>query len=408
MPYRGVRGAESYIPCWERCMGLAERIRGMSVAWFSFNLATSALVLSSYALGEAAGIHQLVTLAEILALINTVVYVVIAAAFAAKVAMVGREVWEALRHPVRGPFMTAISISTMLLALDWGVVLGDPTVASVFFYAGMLLHTLFFIVILTSFTLHEGVEIHAMNPGWYMPAVGNVLVPYIGGVLAAKGVPVPRSLLGVYLGTGVILWLALFAIWLYRSIFHNPPPARLVAATWINLAPPAVAPMAYEAILGLMPRSYHEAITALSGVHTALAKAYEAFFDMFYYTFWGVAGLLLPVILAVTAYYVKRGEMEFAESWWAFVFPVAAYSISTIHLYLHHPSETWLLYYAAGLYALTWFFYTITTAYSIYYGVAELRGRKPEEVPKPARPLPEEIIHASGAREPEPRGESQA
>ncbi len=383
-------------------MGLADRIRGMSVAWFSFNLATSALVLSSYALGEAAGIHQLVALAEILALVNTVVYVAIAVAFAAKVLMVGREVWEALRHPVRGPFMTAISISTMLLALDWGVVLREPLVAAVFFYAGTLLHTIFFIVILTSFTLHEGVEIHAMNPGWYMPAVGNVLVPYIGGFLASMGVPVPRSLLGVYLGTGVILWLALFSIWLYRSIFHNPPPARLIAATWINLAPPAVAPMAYEALLGLMPKAYHKAVSALSSIHGTLAAAYQAFFDMFYYTFWGVAGLLLPVILAVTAYYVKRGEMKFAESWWAFVFPVAAYSISTIHLYLHHPSETWLLYYAASLYALTWFFYTITTTYSIYYGLAELRGKKPEEMPRLARPLPEEIVQANRVQEREP------
>ncbi len=387
-------------------MSLVERIKGMSVAWFSFNLATSAIVLSSEALGKAASLPPLSRLAEALALINTVVYVVIAAAFTLKVILSPRSVWETLRHPVRGPFMTAISIATMLLALDWGVVLREPGVAAVFFYAGVALHTLFYLIILVSFLLHEGIEIHAMNPGWYMPAVGNVLVPYIGGMLQHAGIPMPRSLLGVYLGTGVILWLALFAIWLYRSIFHSPPPARLIAATWINLAPPAVAPMAYESLLGMLPHQYHAALARISGIEGALAAAYQAFFDMFYYTFWGLAGLLLPVILALTVIYVKRGWMEFAESWWAFVFPVAAYSISTIHLYLHHPDEAWLLYYAGFLYALTWLFYSVTTAYSIYYGLAELRGKKPEEMPPAARPLPEEITASNSGSGKEGAGSS--
>jgi tellurite resistance protein TehA-like permease len=84
--------------------------------------------------------------------------------------------------------------------------------------------------------------------------------------------------------------------------------------------------------------------------------------------------------------------MEFAESWWAFVFPVAAYSISTVHLYLHHPAETWLLYYAGFLYALTWLFYATTTILSIYYGYQEIiHHRKPGELPPAARPLPEDI-----------------
>ncbi len=373
-------------------MGLREYVRGMSVAWFSFNLATSAVALASFALGEAAKIHTLVALSHIIAYVNTIIYFLIATAFLAKLAIVKSEFLHVLRHPVKGPFITAISISTMLLALDWGVVLANPDIGAAFFYTGMLLHTAFFIVIIYNFLMHEGVEIHAMNPGWYMPAVGNVLVPYIGGLLERQGVPVPHSLLGVYLGTGVLFWVALFTIWLYRSIFHHPPPARLIAATWINLAPPSVAPMAYEAVLGLLPKSFRVTAAELTGVSPKLAELLLAFFDMFYYTFWGLAGLLLAVILAVTVTYLRRGQMEFAESWWAFVFPVAAYSISTVHLYLHHPGETWLLYYAGFLYALTWLFYSVTTIFSIYYGYQEIvKHKKPSELPKAARPLPEDI-----------------
>ncbi len=352
----------------------------MSVAWFSFNLATSAIALSSFALGVSAHLDALITLAHALAYINTAIFFVISIAFLAKVVMVKGEILKMLRHPVKGPFMTSISIATMLLALDWGVVLKAPSIGFWFLALGATLHTIFFIIILYSFIIHEGIEVHYMNPGWYMPAVGNVLVPYIG---ASLNVGIPKSLLGIYLGTGVLLWVALFTIWIYRSIFHNPPPGRLLAATWINFAPPAIAPMAYEMMLGLGPHEFHVVLKKASVEAATLSKYLLSFFDMFYYTFWGLAGLLFPVVILVTIHYLRRGELRFAESWWAFVFPVAAYSISTIHLYLHHLNEIWLLYYAAFLYVLAWFFYAITTALSVLYGIEEWFGKKPPEVARP-------------------------
>jgi len=190
--------------------------------------------------------------------------------------------------------MAAISISTMLLALGWGIVLDNPGIGSLFLYTGMVLHTLLFIAIIHNFLVHEGVEIHSMNPGWYMPAVGNVLVLYIGGLLEAEGVTVPHSLLGIYLGTRVVFWLALFTIWLYKSMFHNPPPARLLAAIWINLAPSTVAPVSYEALLGMMPHQYHEAPAKITDEAPTATGYLGAFFDMFYYTFWGSLGSSYP------------------------------------------------------------------------------------------------------------------
>ncbi|UXD22592.1 hypothetical protein IPA_06525 [Ignicoccus pacificus DSM 13166] len=359
---------------------LIERIKKMSVAWFSFNLATSAIALSSFALGKASHLGTLVDLSHAIAYLNTIIYLIISFFFIIKVALVRREFLEALKDPIKGPFITTISIATMLLALDWGVVIGDKAIGLAFLTLGAVLHTLFFIVIIYSFIVHEGIEVHLMNPGWYMPAVGNVLVPYIGSSLGLSGI---KSLLGIYLGTGVIMWLALFTIWLYRSIFHNPPPSRLVPATWINFAPPAIAPMAYEMLLGLGPHEYHTVLKKAALEAATLSKYLTSFFDMFYYTFWGLAGLLFPVVLLVTIHYLKKKELRFAESWWAFVFPVAAYSISTIHLYLHHLNEVWLLYYASLLYVIAWFFYVITTAFSVIYGIEEWFGRSPPELARP-------------------------
>ena len=371
--------------------GALQRLRGMSVAWFSFNLATSAIVLSSFALGSLEKTQVLISLAKTLAEINTAVYIAIAIAYIARILLDPHGFARQLRHPVQGPFMSVIAIATMLLSLDWSVVLRNPGVAAAFFYTGLVIHTVIFLLVMYYMERHPGIEVHYMNPGWYMPAVGNVLVPYVGMVLAGEGISVSKSLLGIYLGTGTIMWVALFAIWLYRTIFYHPPPARLMATNWINLAPPAVIPLSYEALLGFTPKVYmklyHEAARTAAG--TVTAKLLVALFDIFYYTFWGTAGLLFLLVLAVTIAYLVRREVEFAESWWAFVFPLAAYTISTIHLYLHHPEDTWLIDMAKLLYALAWLSYIVTTVLSIYYGYAELRGKR---VPKEAKPLPEDVI----------------
>jgi len=370
---------------------VVERIKNMSVAWFSFNLATSAIILSSFILGNVEHMGLLLALAKTLAIINSAVFVFIAVLYSIRV-IIGWQSFKALlRNPVQGPFLTVISIATMVLSLDWSLVLHNIIVATALFYAGLILHTILFLAVMYYLERHQGIEIHYMNPGWYMPAVGNVLAPFVGMVLVPKGIPVPRSLLGIYLGTGTIMWLALFAIWLYRVIFYSPQPARLMATMWINLAPPAVIPLSYEALLGFTPRVYRELFKEAikSPVSPLAVKLLIDIYDLFYYTFWGTAGLLFALVMMLTIGYFARKEIEFAESWWAFTFPLAAYVISTVHLYLHHPSEHWLLYYAWFLYILTWISYIVTTSLSIYYGYEEVVKKVPEKkLPPAARPLP--------------------
>ena len=370
-------------------------VKGMSVAWFSFNLATSAIILSSFALGNLERIGALIEVARILAAVNTLVFITTSILYVARIILGWSSFKKLLRNPVESPFLTVTAISAMLLSLDWSLVLGNTLMAAVFFYTGLIVHTALFIIVLYVMERHPGVEVHYMNPGWYMPAVGNVLVPYVGMILSAQGIHVSKSLLGIYLGTGTIMWMALFTIWLYRSIFFHPPPARLMATTWINLAPPAVIPLSYEALLGFTPSVYHKLLGETAGTpfNPVATQLLVAVFDFFYYTFWGAAGLLFALVIAITLGHLHRRDIEFAESWWAFVFPLAAYTISTIHLYLHHPGDTWLVKYAWTLYVLAWLFYLVTTGFSLYYSYEELVKKVPKEkIPRLARPLPEDLL----------------
>ncbi len=348
-------------------MNIKKRIAGMSVAWFSFNLATSAIILSSFALGTAIKSPLLFEIAKILAYINTSIFVVISIAFIIKILILGKKFFAVFKDPGRGPFMTIISIAIMLLSLDWLVVLRSPPIALAFFVTGTALHFIMTIAILYYFIMYEGIEVHAMNPGWYMPPVGLILVPYIGSMLPYH---ISHAFMGIFLGSGAIMWLALFTIWLYRSFFHQPPPGRQVVTMWINLAPPAILPISYAALLGIMPKQYHAMLTALSKVNNTLPKLLVMVSDFLFYTFWGLDGLIFVLVLMVTLAYWRRKALAFAESWWAFVFPTAAYTISTIQLMAHHP-EKWLLFYAMFLYLLTWLLYLVTTIKSITYGLKE-------------------------------------
>ncbi len=95
-----------------------------------------------------------------------------------------------------------------------------------------------------------------------MPAVGNVLVPYVGSIASKLGLPAPTLLMAVYLGAGTLLWIVLLTIWMYRAIFYSPTPSRMVATLWINLAPPTVIPLSYQALLGITPNKIHHLIAS--------------------------------------------------------------------------------------------------------------------------------------------------
>jgi len=52
--------------------------------------------------------------------------------------------------------------------------------------------------------------------------------------------------------------------------------------------------MSYEALLGMTPRQYHEALAKITGGAPTVVGCLGASFDMFYYMFWGLAGPLAP------------------------------------------------------------------------------------------------------------------
>jgi tellurite resistance protein len=73
-----------------------------------------------------------------------------------------------------------------------------------------------------------------MNPAWFIPAVGNILVPIVGIIHA------PAEISWFFYSIGFFFWIILLIIFFNRIIFHSPLPEKLLPTLFILIAPPAV------------------------------------------------------------------------------------------------------------------------------------------------------------------------
>lgn len=275
-------------------MGLA----GLAIAWMK----------AHHLAGAPAGIATGVRWAA------SAVFVFLLLCYAAKVLRHPDEVAAEIRHPVRLNFFPAISIGLILLAISW--VPDAPAAARLMWGVGAALHLGFTLYVMSSWLHHTHYAIQHANPAWFIPVVGNILVP-IAGVRFA-----PADLGWFFFSIGIVYWLVLMTIVMYRLFFHEPLPARLAPTLFILIAPPAVGFLSY----------------------VALTEGVDAFARILYFS-----ALFLTLLLASNA--LRFFRLPFFISAWAYSFPLAAMTIATFEM----GTRTGHAFYgglAAGLLAL--------------------------------------------------------
>ena len=80
-------------------------------------------------------------------------------------------------HRIRINFFSAISISFLLLAIAFMTYW--PFLSMILWWLGVILHT-FLMLYTISFWIQHNFEISTMNPAWFIPVVGNILIPVAG------------------------------------------------------------------------------------------------------------------------------------------------------------------------------------------------------------------------------------
>lgn len=217
-----------------------------------------------------------------------------------------QDVKEEFKHPVKSNFFPAISISLLLLSTG---TLGVCKEAAYYFWIiGTLLHLVFTIIIINRW-IDRPYDIAHANPVWFLPVVGNILVPVAGiGFMNIE-------LAWFFFSIGLFFWLAIFNIIFYRLVFHPQLPDRLMPTLFILIAPPAVGFISYIKITGQV----------------------DEFARILFYT-------TLIFVLIVFSMLKKLYKLDFSITWWAYTFPLCAVTIAVLNFppLLRLPVFNWL------------------------------------------------------------------
>ncbi len=217
-------------------------------------------------------------------------------------------------HPVRIAFFPAISISLLLLGA--ASLSRSLALAEALWLAGAALQGVLTIAVVSGWISARAFQTGHLNPAWFIPAVGNVIVPIAGAKLGYV------ELSWYFMSVGLLFWIVLLTLVMNRLIFHDPLPGRLQPTLVILIAPPAVA---FTAWLNL----------------TGQVDAFARILLNAAYLFTLIVAVQLPRIV----------KLPFALSFWALSFPFAAVSIASF-LYAGETGSLAHMWIGTGLLAV--------------------------------------------------------
>jgi tellurite resistance protein len=288
------------------------RLQNFPVTFFAVVMGLSGLTISYQKAHEVFGLSHWIGTG--LAYLILVLFAVISFFYLLKMVKYPAEVRGEFSHPIRLSFFAAISISMLLIAVIYHSI--QASIAIYAWYAGTILH-LFLTLYVLSFWINHNLEIHHSNPAWFIPIVGNMIIP-VAGVNY-----VPMEIVFFFFSIGLFFWMVLFTLIFYRIIFHHQLVEKFMPTLFIFIAPPAVGFMAYIKIVGQLD---------LMG---------QFLYDI---------GLFFTLLLFFM--YKNFTRLKFFISWWAFTFPMAAITIATI-LYYQLTQQIFFAYLSYLLLTLT-------------------------------------------------------
>ncbi len=193
------------------------------------------------------------------------------------------------RDPRTAPFVPAFSVATVLMAAA-AAPYSLPLARALWPIAAGL-HALFAFLLLRRW-FAQSRPLTEAGPPWFIPIVGNLLMPVVGMPLGYE------TASWALFGVGALFWLILAPIMTFRLFFADPLPHHSAPSLFILLAPPAVGSLA---ILALTGGSVSPITHSLFGFGTMVAALMLS---------------LLPRLI----------DGHFSSAWWALTFPSAAYA----------------------------------------------------------------------------------
>ena len=170
-----------------------------------------------------------------------------------------------------------------------------------------------------------GVEPAAVNGAWFIPPVVMIIVPMVLALFAGSMGAGDLTLLlaasyGAW-GVGILLFVLVASLLYARLVFHPLPGAPLAPSIWIALGPIGVGGLVLVRLAQAGAPAWGASAPAITAISTIGATA-----------LWGFGLWWLAVAATLLAGYRRRGPLPFGIGWWAFTFPLGAYTALTVAL----------------------------------------------------------------------------
>jgi tellurite resistance protein TehA-like permease len=122
-------------------------------------------------------------------------------------------------------------------------------------------------------------------------------------------------------GMGLLLFLFVMGLLHDRLVLHPLPGAPLAPSLWIGLGPAAVAALAPLSLAGAGQAVFGADAAAVATLSRLAATG-----------LWGFGLWWLGIAAILLTRYLRAGALPFGLGWWAFTFPLGAYTVATLTL----------------------------------------------------------------------------
>ncbi len=265
-----------------------------------------------------------------LAWLTVAVFVALLTAYGAKTARHWSNVTAEWRHPVKAAFTATIPLAALVAAV--ALLPHAHGVSRALWWPGAVGMFVVTIWVVRTWSTDAQIQHVHVHPAWFIPVVGNMVVPLAGVSHASVEVS------WYFYGVGVVYWLGLLPIVLTRLFVLGTIPQRLAPTLAIMAAPPAVASLAWVRLGGEWSDPLARILLAVT----------------------------LFNLLVLASHATALRKVPFAVPAWAYTFPFGAAVVAFIAAY---ESGAGLFYAWAGAAVLT-----VTTVIVAALSVRTVRG----------------------------------
>jgi len=285
------------------------------VSAFAMVMGLSGLSLTWSKFSHVSEIQLAQDISLVFGFLAIVVFLVLAAGLLRKQLQAPEKLVEEWNHPVKSSFFGAISVGVCLLAAV--IVPYSLQVAEIVWIFGAGLHLIALLAVVNAWVHRESLQAAHACPVWFIPAVGNVVIPLAGVKLGYFEIS------WFFFGVGLIFWIVLLSLVMHRLMFVQPPlPDRLKPTMAIFLAPPTVA---FSSWLLLTQRTVEQGLDPFAHILIAIG---------FFFAFFLITQLK------------KFAQLPFFMSWWAYSFPSASFTVAAFNYALFVPAAIYVAYIA--------------------------------------------------------------